>query len=150
MTERKTPEEIIKGLEGLLFAAYLTGKSEGRSFISWYTENKKEDVLREHLKDYAQQETLLLQEEIERLKNDLLDALDLKKGEGPTALSNVVADRNRLQTELTKAKERIKELEVLLNKIHLYDYSHLCEHRVSAITVELSDAIKSSLNNSGK
>ena len=31
------------------------------------------------------------------LKNELMDALDLKKGKGPTSLEMIVSDRNRLQ-----------------------------------------------------
>lgn len=40
-----------------------------------------------------------------RLKNDLLDALDLKEGKGPTALSMLSAERDRLKAELDTAKE---------------------------------------------
>lgn len=35
--------------------------------------------------------------EIERLKNELADALDVRRGNGPTALSMVVADNKRLR-----------------------------------------------------
>lgn len=38
------------------------------------------------------------------LKNDLLDALDLKKGEGPTALSMLKADNDKLREALKRMK----------------------------------------------
>jgi chromosome segregation ATPase len=49
------------------------------------------------------------QAEIERLKNDLLDALDVKNGNGPTALSMMVSENQTL-------KQRIKELEEDMDK----------------------------------
>lgn len=49
-----------------------------------------------------------LQRENERLKNDLLDALDLKAGHGPTALSMLQSKINELESTLNTP--RIQQL----------------------------------------
>lgn len=43
-----------------------------------------------------------LQEENEILRNDLDDALDVKNGNGPTALSRVISENQRLKEALKK------------------------------------------------
>jgi hypothetical protein len=52
-----------------------------------------------------------LHNENERLKNDLLDLMDVKDSKGPTALSNVLSDRNRLQEANKELQEEISEYE---------------------------------------
>lgn len=64
-----------------------------------------------------------LQSEIDRLKNDLLDALDLKEGNGPTALSMLKKEIDRLKTELSEMK---KEREELRNKV-IEEVMAICE-----------------------
>lgn len=41
-----------------------------------------------------------LQEENQRLRNDLLDAINVKSGNGPTALSMVISENQRLKEAL--------------------------------------------------
>lgn len=71
----------------------------------------KTDALRKRLEEGCKPptwddiETAL--EEVERLENDLADALDLKAGHGPTALASVVAERDAAQA---LAEHRAKAL----------------------------------------
>ena len=46
-----------------------------------------------------------LREENERLDNDLQDALDIKVGNGPTALSRVIEENQRLEEGIKEIKE---------------------------------------------
>jgi len=52
------------------------------------------------LQDYARQALAKQAGEIERLNKELADALDCKLGNGPTALSNVIAERDQLKARL--------------------------------------------------
>lgn len=52
-----------------------------------------------------------LQEENQRLKNDLLDALDLKEGKGPTALSMAISENKALREENTRLTTKFIEEE---------------------------------------
>ena len=45
-----------------------------------------------------------LQAHVEAAQNDLADALGVKRGQGPTALSMMVAERDRLRTRLAAAE----------------------------------------------
>lgn len=60
-----------------------------------------------------------LYKQINRLKNDLLDALDLKEGKGPTALSMLSAERDRLKSELDKANGQVRQAKALLRQLQL-------------------------------
>ena len=51
-----------------------------------------------------------LEAENKRLKNDLLDALDIKKGSGPTVLSMMVGENERLKSLLDHAGNIITSL----------------------------------------
>jgi hypothetical protein len=80
-----------------------------QDFVSALDEADKipiEDTLEYVSKTYV----VPLQKENERLKNDLLDALDLKEGNGPTALSNVVTERNQLRSDKEELLQALKDL----------------------------------------
>lgn len=69
-------------------------------FIKWYTTQPKQNRLALQSKD----------EELKQLKNDLLDALDLKEGNGPTALSMLKSANDSLQEQLKAKEEYIQGL----------------------------------------
>lgn len=46
--------------------------------------------------------------EIEKLRNDLADALDCKNGAGPTALSLVIEERDSLRAELAASRHELE------------------------------------------
>lgn len=54
--------------------------------------------------DWVHSRFIEMLKEIDRLKNDLLDALDLKEGKGPTALA-------MLSEEIARLKQQLAELE---------------------------------------
>lgn len=64
---------------------------------------------------YARQEVAELRKENERLRNDLLDALDLKKGNGPTALSMQAETIKRLTEALEETKREVNGLTMFHN-----------------------------------
>lgn len=49
-----------------------------------------------------------------RLQDELADALDVKNGAGPTALSMVMADRDALQVKVAKQNARIEQLNSIM------------------------------------
>lgn len=51
-----------------------------------------------------------LEKENQRLQNDLLDALDLKAGKGPTALSMLAEAKSKLEKENQELRERLAEM----------------------------------------
>jgi len=51
--------------------------------------------------------------EVERLRDDLADALDCKAG-GPTALSMVIAERDTLRAQLAASEARAERLDAML------------------------------------
>jgi len=52
----------------------------------------------------------ILLDEIDRLKNELLDAIDCKNGKGPTALSMVIQERDALRARVKELEKREKDL----------------------------------------
>ena len=73
----------------------------------------------------------------DRLTAELADAIDVKNGNGPTALSMVTADRDALRAELASASERIAALEqdaaqlidVATGRIK-HDFMGMCPDRI--------------------
>jgi chromosome segregation ATPase len=66
------------------------------------------------------------EKEMESLKNDLLDALDLKEGKGPTALSMVAAERDALRAALAE-REKAQTCEAL-------GQHQICDHKIDELT----------------
>ena len=55
--------------------------------------------------------------EIERLRNDLADALDCKAGAGPTALLMLIQERDTLPSQLAAAETRAEGYRTALQKL---------------------------------
>lgn len=74
-----------------------------------------------------------LRKENEELKNDLLDALDLKSGNGPTALT-------MLKAEIERLKESNKQMKEIFNMIK----PQLVKHGFKGTTEEIEKFIQKS------
>lgn len=77
---------------------------------------------------------------IERLSNDLFDALDCKNGTGPTALSLVVDERDSLRAELAASREREARMRGALRNLLALDADHQRGADDEDVCAEVSEA----------
>ncbi len=104
-----TKEEVKQRIEKYSEDHLLT--PEGKRLIEYgYGLAKEENqTLRDKITNHIT-EIVHLNEEIQELKDDLLDALDLKEGRGPTALTMLKSEIARLTAQNQEMREWLMNL----------------------------------------